>query len=278
MRKAAILFSGVLTAACGAPDSREGPASKTAGEPAAVAPASKEAAKPELIVDQPTLVVAPPEDVAPMPAPYTDVCSEAVDLANAVRGRGEQFFSVSEAYGELAPPAWSPLVASRNEALIVDGLYDGWCEAPERVDPQTRAPFSDAERASCQEQRKSTIRTAVSGAARLEAAVVDIDRDGDAETVYQLFPDPALAGDDPAWIDFNLAPRIFVSPDADAQTHRQLHQTVFAPVASLFYRKDQLYALQPMGGSANRYQIFLITAAGGRLGQIPLCELTAPDR
>ncbi len=208
-----------------------------------------------------------------MPAHDTEVCGDVLAVANEVRARGERFIAISAAAGGLSIPEWSPLDDRENVELIVDGLYDGWCDDPIRVNPESRAAFSDAERAACRDERKARIRATLAGEGRLESAQVDIDRDGAAETVYQYFPDPASAGADEDWILWNLAPRIFVSPADSPEAHRQLHRTLFAPVASLFYREGKLYALAPMSGSADRYQIFLVMASAGRLGQIPLCEL-----
>ena len=224
---------------------------------------------------QPTLFIAPPEDTSPMPAKDTEVCGDVLAIANGVRATGVRFHSIANAQGAIRPPDWASadIVSSRD--LIVEGLYDGWCEAPERVNPATRAAFTKAERADCRSERTAKAQAAIAGDARLQSASIDIDRDGDDETVYQYLPGATSAGTDPDWIDWNLAPRIFVSPETDAETHRQLHKTVFAPVASLFFKDDELYSLQPMSGAADRYQIFWVTASLGRLGQIPLCELKA---
>jgi hypothetical protein len=261
----------------GAPEAAgpaRGEAAESLAESGAPAGADIETAAPAARA-QPALLIAPPEDTAPMPVKDTVVCGDVLAIANGVRATGARFYSISKAQGAIRPPEWASadIVGSRD--LIVEGLYDGWCEAPERVNPATRAAFTEVERADCRSERTAKAKAAIAGDARLQSATIDIDRDGDDETVYQYLPGATSAGTDPDWTDWNLAPRIFVSPETDAETHRQLHKTVFAPVASLFFRNDELYALQPMSGAADQYQIFWVMASAGRLGQIPLCELKA---
>ncbi|NWG92994.1 MAG: hypothetical protein HXY21_10890 [Parvularculaceae bacterium] len=285
-RRVVLAGLAFLAVGCGASNEKQESGATKSAEPArdaaaaafaeGDAPASTdpEAAAPAARA-QPTLFIAPPEATPPMPAKDTEVCDDVLQIANGVRATGARFYAIAKAQGAIRPPDWTPADIAGSGDLIAEGLYDGWCEAPERVNPATRAAFTEAERADCRSERTSKTRAAIAGDGRLESAPIDIDRDGDVETVYQYLPGAASAGTDPNWMDWNLAPRIFVSPQADAGTHRQLHKTVFAPVASLFFRNGELYSLQPMSGAADRYQIFWVMASAGRLGQIPLCELKA---
>lgn len=274
--------------ACGAKDEGTGVAPPVAPTVApTAAPATRAASQEENAIDaapqaafapppadRTPLVAAPPEPSVAGPANAMEICGEVATLANATRARGERFFAIEGANGVIAAPDWRTLDAASNIELIADGLYDGWCASPARVNEAIGAPFSTAERNDCMATRKTQIRDSFAGAARLQSAMIDIDRDGDEEATYQVFADPARAyAADAADILWNLQPRIFVSATADPETHQALQKTLFAPEASLFLRDGDLYALRAWPDARDRYEVFKVMSAAGRLAQLPLCQL-----
>jgi hypothetical protein len=248
-----------------------------AAELGAEAPVTAEAAaSPFRPLPPPPLALRPATDAPAAPEAARLACDDVLAIANAAREAGGRFFAVTASSGAIAVPDWRSLDAASNTELVIDGLYDGWCEEPARTNDATGAPLTDDERAACHASRKAGLKPLLKGAPRLDVAMIDVDRDGDEEKTYQLSADPAIAlTGDRSWTLWNLQPRIFVSAEEDPETHRQLHRTLFAPEASLFFREGELFALRAWNGMPDRYEIFLVRSAAGRLGQIPLCELTA---
>ncbi len=264
-----------LATGCGAADERvASQAAPATGEENSAAGGKANPAQPEQAATVAPLVVIASDGPA-MSESARSVCDEVMKIANERRESGEIFYSIAASRGDISIPHWSPLDVKINENLIVEGLYDGWCEAPARVNPSTSAAFTEADIALCREERLAGVRELLAGEPRLEQAELDIDRDGDADAVYQLHPDPAFADrSGEAWVLWNLQPRIFVSAEENPDLHRQLHKTIFAPEASLFLRGGELYALRAWNGEADRFEIFEIRRTQGRLGQAPLCLLT----
>ncbi len=204
------------------------------------------------------------------------VCEAVLSMANAQRARGELFFEIAAASGDIGAPAWSSMDSSANARLIAQGLYDGWCEAPARVNPSNGKAFSKEDVAACRQGRMAEINELLRGETRLEKAAIDINRDGVEETIYQFHADPAMAGrSGEEWLLWNLQPRIFFSAVENDELHKQLHATTFAPEASIFLRDDKIFALRAWNGDPDRFEIFWIRPTLGRIGEIPLCQMTA---
>ena len=241
-----------------------------AGDSAKIAPVLNQ---PKLVVGEVGPLISG-TDPFPIPPEHAGVCEQVAELANATRAKSELFYAISEPYREIVPPEWEPLDYRGHKELIVEGLYDGVCDEPYLTNPNSGQPFSETERAECRERRRQNALSLLRGEPRLEHADIDIDRDGDPETVYQLFQDPEIVSAELAtrqWLAA-LMPKFLVSPTDDPEALQRLRNTFTVQIASLAFWRDNLYTLRGWG-SRDEYQVDLLMLAQGELGKLPICKL-----
>ncbi len=243
-----------------------------ASPPAKIAPFF---GQPMLVVSEaPSLISGTPP--FPIPPEHAVACEQVAELANKTRARGHLFYEVPERYREIAPPKWERVDIRQYVKMIVEAKAADWCDDPMRVNEATRRPFSETDRESCREAKEKRVRKSFRGDVKFERATIDIDRDGDGETVYQITPDPDVVREDvvpklvPAVTASLIMPSVFVFPKDDESAAREVRRAHLGPV-SLFYWRSGLYALS--GGSLDQYSIFLLVSSRRGLGELPICEL-----
>ncbi|WP_084397088.1 hypothetical protein [Henriciella aquimarina] len=109
-------------------------------------------------------------------------CDTVLGFLNDQRARGELATDVPSGLVGGEPVVWTDLSVEDNIQKILDGAYNGRCPQADR---------------HCRGRRDETLCATVSPSARFQKTSLDVDRDGEPETLYRyLFQRADLSGRD----------------------------------------------------------------------------------